>query len=194
MRHGDRPCKTLDLVLDRKRDLDLADGRRDRRHRHRALGQNTCQLRQLAVGEVDDVGAPRAPDLDVVCAEGLQSRDLNDRIRVDLVTESRKQPGRRSHALHVTAVGNNRQLFARCCHQCFAGEMTGPTIAMVAARAGVATSTVSRALSNPDRVSKDTRRRSRRSPASSVTSRPGRRARGRWPCSSPTSATPSISI
>jgi DNA-binding LacI/PurR family transcriptional regulator len=36
--------------------------------------------------------------------------------------------------------------------------MTGPTIAMVAARAGVATSTVSRALSNPDRVSTDTRR------------------------------------
>jgi LacI family repressor for deo operon, udp, cdd, tsx, nupC, and nupG len=36
--------------------------------------------------------------------------------------------------------------------------MTGPTIAMVAARAGVATSTVSRALSNPDRVSDDTRR------------------------------------
>ncbi|HEX4444900.1 MAG TPA: LacI family DNA-binding transcriptional regulator [Galbitalea sp.] len=36
--------------------------------------------------------------------------------------------------------------------------MAGPTIAMVAARAGVATSTVSRALSNPDRVSEDTRR------------------------------------
>ncbi len=37
--------------------------------------------------------------------------------------------------------------------------MPGPTIAMVAARVGVATSTVSRALSNPDRVSDDTRRR-----------------------------------
>ena len=36
--------------------------------------------------------------------------------------------------------------------------MAGPTIAMVAARAGVATSTVSRALSNPDRVSEETRR------------------------------------
>jgi LacI family transcriptional regulator len=36
--------------------------------------------------------------------------------------------------------------------------MTGPTIAMVAAQAGVATSTVSRALSNPDRVSSETRR------------------------------------
>ncbi len=37
--------------------------------------------------------------------------------------------------------------------------MAGPTIAMVASRAGVATSTVSRALSNPDRVSASTRRR-----------------------------------
>jgi DNA-binding LacI/PurR family transcriptional regulator len=36
--------------------------------------------------------------------------------------------------------------------------MTGPTIAMVAAKAGVATSTVSRALSNPTRVSASTRR------------------------------------
>ena len=36
--------------------------------------------------------------------------------------------------------------------------MAGATIALVAAKAGVATSTVSRALSNPDRVSADTRR------------------------------------
>jgi DNA-binding LacI/PurR family transcriptional regulator len=37
--------------------------------------------------------------------------------------------------------------------------MAGPTIALVAERAGVATSTVSRALSNPHRVSAGTRRR-----------------------------------
>lgn len=36
--------------------------------------------------------------------------------------------------------------------------MAGPTIAMVAERAGVATSTVSRALTNPDRVSAEMRR------------------------------------
>lgn len=36
--------------------------------------------------------------------------------------------------------------------------MAGPTIAMVAERAGVATSTVSRALTRPDRVSDETRR------------------------------------
>jgi LacI family repressor for deo operon, udp, cdd, tsx, nupC, and nupG len=45
------------------------------------------------------------------------------------------------------------------CQSCLSERMSGPTIAMVAARAGVATSTASRALSNPTRVNAETRAR-----------------------------------
>ena len=63
------------------------------------------------------------------------------------------------HAFTLGLNGKQWQFFATICQTWLGGSMTGATLFDVATAAGVATSTASRALSNPNRVSTTTRLR-----------------------------------
>lgn len=62
-----------------------------------------------------------------------------------------------AHAVEIEVVAVTWQAFAICCHTALVGPRKRATITDVAAAAGVATSTVSRAFTNPDRVNRHTR-------------------------------------